>query len=233
MIYTKNRDKLINFKNIPIKEANADESNRTVSGYLAAFGNIDLDQDIIMPGAFIKSITDHGPQSESAQKIIYLYMHNMSEPIGQFKVLEEDETGLYFEADIDEIELGNRVLKQYASGTINQHSIGFNYVWDKCNWEMVGDKEAFVCHELKLFEGSPVSIGANENTPFLGFKDNGEAITKQLRAEINAAMKNNNQLALKIAFEKYAAAFDNMNKIIKDHKRPTFDLSNEIKNYKF
>ena len=35
-------------------------ANRTVSGYLASFGNKDSDSDIILKGAFSKSLNDRG-----------------------------------------------------------------------------------------------------------------------------------------------------------------------------
>jgi HK97 family phage prohead protease len=130
------------------------------------------------------------PGSQTARKIAYLYMHNMTEPIGHFTLLEERDYGLYFEAYIDEIPLGDRVLTQYESGTLNQHSIGFRYVWDKCIFEEVDGKEVFVCYELQLFEGSVVSLGANENTPFTGMKaEQMDNERKKLNAALDEAIK--------------------------------------------
>jgi hypothetical protein len=135
---------------------------------LAAFGNIDEGRDMLIRGCFAKSITEHGPGSNSDRKIALLWQHESDDPIGRFTKLEETDEGLYFEAEIDEVASGDRALKQYASGTLNQHSIGFNYVWDKIEYNNEGD--FFLVKEVKLYEGSVVSFGMNENTPFLGFK---------------------------------------------------------------
>ena len=146
----------------------ADETSRTVSGYLAAFGVKDLQDDILIRGCFAKSLSEHGVNSTSPQKIAYLYQHEIEKPIGRFTRLEEDEKGLYFEAEIDKIPLGDQVLTQYQSGTLNQHSIGFRYIWDKIEYDEM--EKAYIVKEVKLFEGSVVTIGANENTPFTGMK---------------------------------------------------------------
>lgn len=145
-----------------------DEDSRTVSGYFSSFGNKDLDGDIILKGAFAKSIQEHGPSSTSPQKIAFLYQHDIKEPIGRITKLAEDDNGLYFEAELDTTPRGNQVLKQYKSGTLNQHSIGFRYIHDKIKYDTGTD--AYLVAEVKLFEGSVVTIGANENTPFMGFK---------------------------------------------------------------
>jgi hypothetical protein len=145
-----------------------DIPSRKVSGYLASFNNRDEDGDVLLPGAFDKSLREHGVNSISARKIIFLYMHDLARPIGRFTTLKADDKGLYFEADIDPTDDGEQVLTQYATGTLNQHSIGFRYVWDKVKYEDA--TETFHVGEVKLYEGSVVSIGMNENTPFLGFK---------------------------------------------------------------
>lgn len=145
-----------------------DEQSRTVSGYLASFGTIDDDRDMIIKGAFAKSLAERGVNSTTNRKIAYLWQHDMKEPIGKFTMLAEDDKGLYFEAVVDDIELGNRVLTQYKSGTLNQHSIGFKYVWDKTEYDESND--VYILKEVNLFEGSVVTLGMNENTPFNGMK---------------------------------------------------------------
>lgn len=149
-------------------QAEVDTTSRKVSGYFASFGNRDTYGDVIMPGAFTKSIKEHGPKSKSPQKIAYLYQHDLSEPLGVINVLTEDGNGLYFEATIDDTDRGEQVLKQYASGTLNQHSIGFRYIPSKTKYNE--DEDTYYLKEVILLEGSVVTIGANENTPFMGMK---------------------------------------------------------------
>lgn len=166
------------YKNRPVvhksfntKDLVINMEDRKVSGYLAAFGNVDIDGEMIIKGAFAKSIRERGVNSTTDRKIAYLWQHDTSEPIGRFTELREDDYGLYYEAEIDPIPLGDRVLIQMQSGTLNQHSIGFKYVWDKTETEEIDGQEVWVLREVNLFEGSVVTIGANENTPFMGMKN--------------------------------------------------------------
>lgn len=176
------------FKSFSDLKLKADNESRTVSGYLAAFGNIDSDRDILIKGCFAKSLTEHGVSSSSAQKIAFCYMHNITQPLGRFTRLEEDEKGLYFEAEIDKIPLGDQVLTQYQSGTLNQHSIGFRYIWDKIEYDQ--EQDAYIVKEVRLYEGSVVTIGANENTPFIGMKSQDiESHTNQLLRDTETALK--------------------------------------------
>lgn len=174
------------YKTFSQKAVEVNEQSRKVCGMLAAFGNIDDGRDMLIKGCFAKSIAEHGPGSDSDRKIVFLWAHDSKDPIGRFTKLEETDEGLYFEAELDDVPSGNRALKQYASGTLNQHSIGFNYAWDKI--EYVQDGDFFLVKEVKLYEGSVVPFGMNENTPFMGFKS---LVTDQpdLMAEIESELK--------------------------------------------
>lgn len=163
-------------------------NGRKVSGYLAAFGTKDADKDVISKGAFTKSLNERGVTSSTARKIAFLYQHDMSRPIGRFTTLAEDTKGLYFEAELDNIPLANDVLEQYKSGTLNQHSIGFRYLADKTEYSK--SEDTFYVKEVDLFEGSVVTMGANENTPFLGLKaESVESEVEQLRRETELVLK--------------------------------------------
>lgn len=155
------------FKAIDIKEVEI--TDRKASGYLAVFGNKDSSGDILVKGCFAKSLNERGPESTTNRKIAFLWQHNMSEPLGRFTKLLEDDYGLYFEAEIDDFDLGNRAITQLKSGTLNQFSIGYQYVWDKIEYDAILD--AFVVKEVNLWEGSIVTQGANEMTYFDGFKN--------------------------------------------------------------
>ena len=55
--------------------------SRKVSGYLASLGNKDSDGDVIVKGAFSKSLNERGVSSTTARKIAFLYQHDMTKPI--------------------------------------------------------------------------------------------------------------------------------------------------------
>lgn len=62
------------------KDLSIDSGSRKISGYAAIFGNIDKSGDMLIKGCFSKSIQDRGPESAANDKIIFLWMHDMSEP---------------------------------------------------------------------------------------------------------------------------------------------------------
>lgn len=167
------------------KDVNYDSESRTISGYAAVFGNKDKAGDILIKGCFSKSIQDRGPESAANDKIIVLWMHDMNEPIGRLTVLYEDDKGLYFEAPIDDVPRGNQAIKQLESGTLNQFSIGYQYVWGNCEYD--AEKDAFMVKEVKLHEISVVSIGCNGETEYLGLKsiEDAEKAYEKLNAEIS------------------------------------------------
>ena len=142
-----------------------DEPKREVYMILNSFGNKDDDRDIVQKGAFAKSLAERGVGSNTPRKIAYLKFHDMRMPLGTFKELWESDRGLEAIGRIDETPLGDETLIQMKNGTLNQHSIGFEYVWDKMDYSY--DDDAFIVKELNLWEGSVVTIGVNENTPIL------------------------------------------------------------------
>lgn len=144
-----------------------DDSKREVAIYLSTFDALDSDNDVIKKGAFKKSIADRGPLSESNRKIAFLRFHDWTKPIGTFKSLEEDSKGLFAVGKLGNSTLGEDAFNDYKDGIIKEHSIGFQYVKDKTNF--IEDKTIegggyTEVKEVKLWEGSAVTFGANEFT---------------------------------------------------------------------
>lgn len=138
-----------------------DMKGRRVSGYLSAFGNKDWDGDIIVKGAFTKTL------KERKGEIRFLNQHDWKQPHGFFDVLEEDEKGLYFVSNpLIDTSYSTDALKLYEAGIMKEHSIGFHVIKDEYNTK----EDTRYINEIKLFEGSNVTLGANSNTPFTGFK---------------------------------------------------------------
>lgn len=139
-----------------------DTKKRVVTGYLSSFNNKDYDNDIILKGAYKKSI------SERKEQIFFLNQHDWKQPHGKFNVLIEDEKGLYFESEpLIDTSYSSDALKLYEAGIVKEHSVGFQTV--KAEYDKKSD--ANIIKEIKLYEGSNVTLGANSNTPFTGFKN--------------------------------------------------------------
>ena len=127
-----------------------------VTGYFSIFGNKDSDGDIVLPGAYRKTLKENGPNSEKP-RILHLYMHDPYKPLAKPHVLKEDKTGLYFESKISDTALGKDVLQLYLDKVLTEHSIGYQIV----KREVDEREETQKLVELKLWEGSTVSWGAN------------------------------------------------------------------------
>jgi len=151
---------LLNYKNNSLGAVkDIDVKNRVITGYLSSFGNIDHDNDIIEKGAFTKTI------NERRNQIYFLNQHNFAQPHGKFAVLREDTKGLYFESEpLINTSYSEDALKLYEAGIIAEHSIGFVTTKKEFKGEIRHIKE------MKLYEGSNVTMGSNSDTPFTGFK---------------------------------------------------------------
>jgi HK97 family phage prohead protease len=155
---------LLEYKNFTAEIKDIDSERMTVTGYFAGFGNIDYDDDIIMAGSATKTIAERGPMGSN--EIFFLNQHNWSQPHGKPTVLEAQEKGIYFESKIAPTSYGKDALVLYAEGIVVQHSIGFSTV--KADYDQQTGIRRI--KEIKLYEGSNVTLGANPETPFTGFK---------------------------------------------------------------
>ena len=184
---------LINYKYFKVDKLKVDQASRKVSGYFAAFGNVDLAGDLIVKGAFAKSIADRGPGTQNGNKIAFLYQHDMTQPLGLITKLMEDDFGLYFEAIITTQPtdpLFDTVLAQLKDGTLDQFSIGYNYVWDNNKMQYDPDLDAFICLELYLAEGSIVTLSCNPLAQFEGMKSKEqEDMRIKLRNDLELELK--------------------------------------------
>jgi len=167
--------KQYNTKSFTGDKLNVDVDSRIISGYAAAFNNVDSDNDLIIEGAFTKTLSENGVGSANP-RIFHLYQHDVTKLLGRPTVLKQDSYGLYFETSIAKTALGDDVLNLYKEGILNEHSIGFRTI------KSVNRGTYNEIQEVKLFEFSSVTFGANAATPFLGFKSqftNPESITSQ------------------------------------------------------
>ena len=143
-----------------ISTKDIDLSKRIVKGYFAAFGNKDSDGDIIVKGAFKKTI------AENKDRFQHLFNHNWDNLIGKIIEVGEDETGLFFASKMSETDEGQRALIRYQEGILREHSIGYEVI----RYEADQQSKAMMLTELKLWEGSAVTWGANEKTPVTELK---------------------------------------------------------------
>ena len=171
--------------NFELKDA--DEKTGIVTGYASIFSNIDSDQDMIMPGAFTKTIAERGPGT-AKPRIKHLWQHDSWQPIGVPVLMIEDEKGLYFETKFGSDQFSQDKLKQHIDGIITELSIGYNTVKKEDAKDERGEDFRKLT-ELKLWEYSSVTWGANSLTEVVSAK--GEA--KDILAELNKRMESLNK----------------------------------------
>lgn len=140
-------------------ELKEDGEARVFEGYGSIFNNEDSYGDIVMPGAFTRSLKSRTPK--------LLWQHRMDEPVGVFNEIREDATGLYVKGRILDTQRGMDAYKLLKGGAINGLSIGFitvkaSYSDKKSNVRMLED--------LELFEISLVTFPANESANVMRVK---------------------------------------------------------------
>ena len=142
----KNQTKSFNFE---VKEID-DEGK--FSGYASVFDVIDFNGDIIIKGAFEKSIAEKTP--------LLLWQHDHGQPIGVFERINEDNKGLYVEGRLLlDIEKAREVFILLKNRAIRGLSIG--YVSREWEWKNEGELVR-VLKDIDLWEISLVSFPANE-----------------------------------------------------------------------
>jgi len=128
-------------------------------GYASTFGNKDLGDDIVMPGAFSKSLEKRTPK--------ILWQHDRYEPIGMPEEVREDDIGLFVRGKLpkDDTLVSGRVIPQFKVGSVSAMSIGF-FIDDA----EIREDGVRLLKELNLQEFSPVTFPMNESALINGFK---------------------------------------------------------------
>lgn len=142
--------------------------DRKIKGYAIVWGSKNDHNEIVLKGATLNSLNARGVSSTSGNPILVLNQHRQTEPLCRPTVLQEDDYGLYFEGDIIEgVDYAENVANQVNQGVLRQLSYGFNYIWDKTEYDAIND--AYVLKEIKLGEISLVTFSSDENAQLRSF----------------------------------------------------------------
>jgi len=133
-----------------------DMDRRIIEGYYSVFDFKDSDGDVMLKGCYEKTIKENGPNGSN--RIMHLYQHDPLQVLGRPMVLMEDEKGLYFRTMIADTTLGTDVLKLYRDGVLKEHSVGINFI----QRDYSSQDDSYIVKEVKMWEGSTVTWGANE-----------------------------------------------------------------------
>lgn len=140
-------------------------SDGTFSGYGAVFGNVDTYGEVVMPGAFQKSLAAWGAKQALPP---VLWQHDKKQPLGPHTVMREDAKGLYLEGRLlkDEVPKAAEALALLRERVISGLSIGFRTVVDE--WDR--DSGVSYLKEVELWEVSLVTFPANDQALVTGVK---------------------------------------------------------------
>lgn len=148
---------------LDIKQFNDDSGE--FQGYASVFGTVDSDGDVIMPGAFKRTIQEHEARGTMPKM---LWQHDFREIVGRFTEMSEDQNGLLVKGYlITDVTKGREAYALMKEGVLDSMSVGFNIVDS-------GPSESRsmgrVIQEVDLWEVSLVTWGANPDAKVTNVK---------------------------------------------------------------
>jgi HK97 family phage prohead protease len=100
------------------------EDDGTVEGYASLFGEIDAARDMVMPGAFARTLKLRG-----LRRVPMLFQHDPSQPVGVWLELFEDFRGLRARGRlIPDVARARELIALVRAGAVDGLSIGFRTV---------------------------------------------------------------------------------------------------------
>lgn len=123
-------------------------------GYASTFGNEDLGGDIVVQGAFAKTIAEN-------PTVPVLWGHDPREVIGISREMREDGKGLFVRGEfVLDVARAKEVYALAKQGAVRGLSIGYDAV--KVDYAKDGDKYLRYLKEVKLYEYSFTPIPMNQ-----------------------------------------------------------------------
>jgi len=128
-------------------------SSMQFEGHGAVFGNVDLGGDVLMPGAFARTLAKH--KSEGTFPAMF-WMHDQTRIPGKWLDIMEDDTGLPVKGELAQTDLGKEVHTLLKMDAVGGLSIG--YMPTDVDYAADGVR---LLNEVDLFEVSIVAIPMN------------------------------------------------------------------------
>lgn len=143
----------------------AKDSPGAFSGYGAVFHNEDDGGDVVLPGAFTKTL---GAWKSKGKLPKMLWQHGMGDstldmlPVGFWKTMAEDDKGLFVEGQLIALntDRGQTLHEGMQSGAID--SMSMTYVATDVAYGTKAGEPFRTIKELDLYEVGPVLFGMNE-----------------------------------------------------------------------
>lgn len=148
-----------------VKSLNADGM---LAGHASIFGNVDHYRDVVMPGAFSKSLAKWSAKSDLPPM---LWQHQSYSPIGKHTSMVEDADGLAYEAQlmIKDVQQSREAYAMVKAGVIRGNSIGYSI--DDDGFDYDSEHSILKLTSLELWENSLVTFPANDQALVTEVKD--------------------------------------------------------------
>lgn len=156
--------------NLESKQINfltTDEAEGKVEAVFSVFNMVDSDNDIIVPGAVKSGFGDKG--------VAMVWGHDWKDVIGRGVIEQDNEKAVFKGQFIMDTERGRDAFNTVkAMGDLQQWSFGFEVLDSDKKMITKNDgteHEVRELKELKVWEVSPVLVGANQNTYTMAVKN--------------------------------------------------------------
>lgn len=168
------------FKSAPFESKSVNTETGEFEAIVSVFGSMDSYGDIVMPGAFKKTLAEW---EASGSPIPIYYSHRMDDPdfnIGHVLEAKEVEKGLWIKGllDIDAPASTSKApqVHQLLKGRrLTQFSFAYDVI--EGGIETQDGNDFYALHELKLYEVGPTPIGAHQDTELLAVKAAADVLT--------------------------------------------------------
>jgi HK97 family phage prohead protease len=164
------------FKAVPfrVEDLKADGDKWTLTGLASTFGNLDHTNDVVMRGAFDKTLA-------SGRTRRFLWQHDVREPLGVEQSMRVTDEGLLGTWKISKTARGIDARELIMDGALDSLSIG--YVPNEFEYDDAGVRKLL---EIDLLEVSLVTIPANDMAVVTGLKSNQplDMIARQIIANL-------------------------------------------------
>jgi len=162
-------------------EVKAVDDAGNFEGYASVFNNVDLGDDVILPGAFVRVKTTRDGRLKLA------LFHDLTRLVGS-ALFTEDEHGLLVKGRINlNVSYARDAYELMKEGTLDSMSIGFNVIED--GYETREGRRVRVIKQAELWEASIVPFGMNPEAEILSVKSSVRQFEKGLRERMGLSQK--------------------------------------------
>jgi HK97 family phage prohead protease len=162
-------------------EVKASDDQGNFEGYAAVFNNIDLGDDVILPGAFTKVKTTR------AGRLKLALFHDLTRLVGSAD-FSQDDHGLYIKGKVNlAVSYARDAYELMKEGTLDSMSIGFNTLL--AAYEEREGRSVRIIKQAELWEASLVPFGMNPAAQVTDVKSDIRIFEKALRDRMGLSQK--------------------------------------------